>query len=312
MKKVERLNQMLRFINQKQIFTLKDLIDEFQISKRTALRDIASLEEMGVPLFAEYGRYGGYRLIKTMTLPPISFTNHEVFALYFAMQALRSFVSIPFQISFRSINKKFLDSVSSKQCEQIENLQKRVSFFHLEQAHECSYLEEILLAAVQNRALTINYVTPKQTTMRRIQPISIYAMKGYWYCQAYDLDKLAYRVFRCDRIRSLEIVVAQDSLDLENINIHNAHSLWKATEQAIQFKCSITARGIEIFKQQQYPSMKLWEECEDTYLIGTYEPAEINFIIAYLASFGKTIKIIEPSSLKENLKEYYLDLIRNL
>ncbi|MEK4709619.1 MULTISPECIES: helix-turn-helix transcriptional regulator [Bacillus] len=312
MKKVERLNQMLRFINQKQIFTLKDLMDEFQISKRTALRDIASLEEMGVPLFAEYGRYGGYRLIKTMTLPPISFTNHEVFALYFAMQALSSFVSIPFQISFRSINKKFLDSVSSKQREQIENLQKRVSFFHLEQAHECGYLEEILLAAVQNRALTINYVTPKQTTMRRIQPISIYAMKGYWYCQAYDVDKSAYRVFRCDRIRSLEMVGAQDSLDLENINIHNAHSLWKATEQAIQFKCSITARGIEIFKQQQYPSMKLWEEHEDTYLIGTYEPAEINFIISYLASFGKTIKIIEPSSLKENLKEYYLDLIQNL
>ena len=51
MKKVERLNQMLRFINQKQIFTLKDLMDEFQISKRTALRDIASLEEMGVPSF---------------------------------------------------------------------------------------------------------------------------------------------------------------------------------------------------------------------------------------------------------------------
>ncbi|EEL03529.1 hypothetical protein bcere0014_48730 [Bacillus cereus BDRD-ST196] len=34
--------------------------------------------------------------------------------------------------------------------------------------------------------------------------------------------------------------------------------------------------------------------------------------ISYLASFGKTIKIIEPSSLKENLKEYYLDLIQNL
>ncbi|PGO23916.1 transcriptional regulator [Bacillus cereus] len=312
MKKVERLNQMLRFINQKQTFTLKDLMDEFQISKRTALRDIASLEEMGVPLFAEYGRYGGYRLIKTMTLPPISFTNHEVFALYFAMQALSSFVSIPFQVSFRSINKKFLDSVSSKQREQIENLQKRVSFFHSEQAHECGYLEEILLAAVQNRALTINYVTPKQTTMRRIQPISIYAMKGYWYCQAYDLDKSAYRVFRCDRIRSSEIVDAQDSLNLENINIHNAHVLWKATEQAIQFKCSITARGIEIFKQQQYPSMRLWEAHEGTCLIGTYEPAEIDFIISYLASFGKTIKIIEPSSLKENLKEHYLDLIQNL
>lgn len=56
--KVERLNQMLRFINQKQIFTLKDLMDEFQISKRTALRDIASLEEMGVLLQSMVGMEG--------------------------------------------------------------------------------------------------------------------------------------------------------------------------------------------------------------------------------------------------------------
>ena len=61
MKKTERINQMLRFINQKQRFTLQDLVHEFQISKRTALRDIATLEEIGVPLYAEHGRYGGYR-----------------------------------------------------------------------------------------------------------------------------------------------------------------------------------------------------------------------------------------------------------
>jgi predicted DNA-binding transcriptional regulator YafY len=312
MKKVERLNQMLRFINQKQMFTLKDLMNEFQISKRTALRDIAALEEMGVPLFVDYGRYGGYRLLKSMTLPPISFMNQEVFALYFAMQALQSFASSPFQISFHSINQKFLESVSPKQREQIENFQKRVAFYHTEQTHECVYLEELLLAAVQNKVLNIHYTTPKQTTIRCIQPISIYAMKGYWYCQAYDLDKTAYRVFRCDRITSLEVVDHEHVVDLKDVNIHNAHSLWEATEQAIHFRCSITATGVEIFKQQQFPSMKVMKEDENMYLTGTYESTEMNFIIPYLASFGKSIKIIEPPSLKERLKEYYLDLINHL
>ncbi|WP_257131752.1 DeoR family transcriptional regulator [Bacillus sp. AFS017336] len=33
MKKSERINQILRFINQKQHFTLQDLMQEFQISK---------------------------------------------------------------------------------------------------------------------------------------------------------------------------------------------------------------------------------------------------------------------------------------
>lgn len=40
--------------------------------------------------------------------------------LYFAMQAFQCFASTSFQISFDSINKKFLESVSPKQREQIE------------------------------------------------------------------------------------------------------------------------------------------------------------------------------------------------
>ncbi|GAA0414533.1 YafY family protein [Virgibacillus salarius] len=309
MKKSERLNQMLRFVNQRQRFTLKDVINEFQISKRTALRDIASLEEMGVPLYAEYGRYGGYRLVKPITLPPISFSSQEVFALYFAMQALQSFTSTPFEISYRSVHEKFLEGLTTKQRKQIDSLQKRVAFFHAEQLHECAYLEELLLASTNNQILSIVYTTEKQTTIRRIQPISIYAMKGYWYCQSLDLNKKAYRVFRCDRIKSIEVVEDVDMIDVEGITIENAHVFWKPTDQAIPFKCEITKTGIEQFIQSQFPSMKIKEEHNDYYLVGTYEPTEVDFIICYLASFGKTIRIVEPVSLKEQLKAYYLDLI---
>ncbi len=312
MKKGERLNLMLRFINQKQMFTLKDLMKKFQISKRTALRDIESLEEIGVPLYAEYGRYGGYRLLNSMTLPPISFTSHEVFALYFAMQALKSFASSPFQVSFSSINEKFINQVTPKQREQIESLHKRVAFFHTEQTHKCDYLEELLLAAVENMGLEIHYTTPRRSTIRTIQPISIYAMRGYWYCQAYDLDKRAYRVFRCDRIQSLDVVGHEHNVDLKDITIHNAHRLWSPTKHAIRFKCSITATGVEKFIQQQLPSMELVEEDEEMYLSGTYEPEEMDFIIPYLASFGKSIRIVEPVSLKECLKKYYIDLMDHL
>lgn len=38
MKKAERLNQELIFLGNKEGFQLKDLMEEFQISKRTALR----------------------------------------------------------------------------------------------------------------------------------------------------------------------------------------------------------------------------------------------------------------------------------
>lgn len=308
MKKAERLNQMLRFINQKQKFSLKDLMAEFQISKRTALRDIASLEEMGTPLFADYGRYGGYQLVKPMSLPPISFTSQEIFALYFAMQALQSLASSPFRFSYQTIQEKFLETVSLEQREQIGQFQKRVAFYHNAKTHDAAYLEELLLAAVRNQVVSIQYTSTKQS-QRRIQPISIYLMKGYWYCQAYDLDKTAYRVFRCDRIEKLEILDQPPVIDLKNIHLENAHGLWEPSTQAVPFKCLITSEGVEVFQQQPFPSMRVVDE---KYLVGTFEPSEMSFIISYLASYGKKLKIIEPVFLKEKLKEYYLDLIENL
>jgi len=52
MNKSERLNDMIRFLNGREFFHLHDLMEKYQISKSTALRDIASLEQLGMPIFA--------------------------------------------------------------------------------------------------------------------------------------------------------------------------------------------------------------------------------------------------------------------
>jgi len=312
MKKSERLNQMLRYINQKQHFTLKDLMGKFHISKRTALRDITALEEIGAPIYAEYGRYGGYRLLNQFQLPPISFNRQEVYALYFAMQALQSFSDFPFKVTFRSINEKFLQAVSEKQRDEIESMQYKISFRHTDQVADSLYLEILLTAAIKNVVLIISYRKDAKTLTRKIQPISVYAMKGFWYCQAYDLDKQAYRVFRCDRVTSVEETEIPPSRFLNDVTMHSAHSLWKPSEKAIHFKCLVDQRGAELFHQEYYPSMELIKDEEDIYIVGTYEIRELEFITKYLSSFGKSIKIIKPTTLKESLRQYYIELLERI
>ena len=63
MKRAERLNQELIFLSLKKSFNLSDLMKEFNISKRTALRDIQDLEFLGLPFYVENGRNGGYKSI---------------------------------------------------------------------------------------------------------------------------------------------------------------------------------------------------------------------------------------------------------
>lgn len=188
------------------------------------------------------------------------------------------------------------------------------------------------MAAVQNIVIQITYQNIRSSSnphhssnpakpnprpsIRTIQPIALYAMKGYWYCQAYDLDKQAYRVFRCDRITSPQMTDIEPMTHINELNLQDTHSLWKPSVEAILFKCLINEDGIELFQQEQFPSMQLINESGAdsgrigyTYLVGSYEAHELEFIIRYLASFGKSIKIMEPATLKESLRQHYLDLL---
>ena len=63
------------YINEKKVFHLKELMETFAISKSTALRDIQELEALGVPLYVENGRYGGYQVLQNTLLPPIYFSE---------------------------------------------------------------------------------------------------------------------------------------------------------------------------------------------------------------------------------------------
>lgn len=58
MKKVERINIIMRYINNRAHFTISEIMREFNISRSTAIRDIREIEAMGMPLVAEVGRDG--------------------------------------------------------------------------------------------------------------------------------------------------------------------------------------------------------------------------------------------------------------
>lgn len=90
MNKVERINTMMRYINNRAHFTISEIMSEFNISRSTAIRDINEIETIGIPLVSEVGRSGGYFVMNNSFLPAIRFTNNEVKALFIAFMATRN------------------------------------------------------------------------------------------------------------------------------------------------------------------------------------------------------------------------------
>lgn len=70
MRKAERLNDMMLFLNDKNLFQLSDIIAKYGVSRSTAIRDIQSLEEIGMPIYSERGRNGHYQVLRNRLLSP--------------------------------------------------------------------------------------------------------------------------------------------------------------------------------------------------------------------------------------------------
>src|SRR5215216_5704574 len=58
-----------------------DLAARLEVDERTIRRYAARLSELGVPVQAERGRHGGYRLLPGYKLPPLMLTDDEAVAV---------------------------------------------------------------------------------------------------------------------------------------------------------------------------------------------------------------------------------------
>ncbi|WP_185897251.1 helix-turn-helix transcriptional regulator [Paenibacillus zeisoli] len=199
MNKTQRLVELLLTLNTRNKFTLKDLSERFGVSKRTVLRDINELSALGIPLYAELGVHGGYRILKERTLPPIHILEQEAVALFSASQSLKYYRALPMESDWRSALAKFYHILPEDIKERIDRLQQRVLFWVPAQSFESPYLSTLLEGALEQKVLHISYESEHSITEREIQLVGLYSMNGKWYCPAYDFLNNDYRLFRADR-----------------------------------------------------------------------------------------------------------------
>lgn len=65
--------------------TYQELVDRFEISKRTAIRDINALSAMGIPVYTQSGYQGGIFLPEKYTFQKSFFTPQEISSLVLAL-----------------------------------------------------------------------------------------------------------------------------------------------------------------------------------------------------------------------------------
>ena len=86
---LSRILAALELLQARRLVGGAELAEALQVDRRTVRRYISRLLEMGVPIEAERGRDGAYRLVAGYKLPPMMFSDDEALALAMGLVAAR-------------------------------------------------------------------------------------------------------------------------------------------------------------------------------------------------------------------------------
>jgi predicted DNA-binding transcriptional regulator YafY len=203
MRRADRLFQIVQYLRGRRLTTAAQLAGWLQVSERTVYRDIRDLGLSGIPVEGEAGV--GYRLRPGFDLPAIMFTMDEVEALVAGARMIETWGGPSLGRHARSAIAKIALALPAPRREEIERTKLFAPGF-LVPKDAAAGLETVRQAISQRRKLHIAYVDgANRSSSRTLDPLALYFWGMTWSVAAWCESRQDFRIFRLDRIRSLEM-----------------------------------------------------------------------------------------------------------
>ncbi len=215
MKTRARHDAILRHLRRYGSATIAVLAAEVGASRRTVLRDIASLRDEGFVIHSEPGRGGGLQLDPQAMQTAARLAVAEVFALLISVTVMRAAGYLPFaslaDAGLAKIEKtlppeKIRDLRRFLECLHVGKLSPRQDLSDMG-AIDPDLLPAFEIAFLDRLHLRFDYSDAKgQQTLREVEPQAMLILPPLWYLVAWDPARDAFRHFRMDRIAQPHVI----------------------------------------------------------------------------------------------------------
>ncbi|GGS75120.1 transcriptional regulator [Streptomyces griseoviridis] len=233
-----RLIKMVLLLQSRPSMTAAELARELEVSERTVTRDAAALSEAGVPVYADRGRAGGYRLIGGYRTRLTGLHRGEAEALFLSgvPGALR-------EMGLEDAASAARLKVSAALLPSLRDASRTAAQrFHLDapnwftEPRTPGLLPAVADAVWDDRRITARYRRGEDEVERELEPYGLVLKAGVWYlCArvAAPAGEGAFRVYRIDRFTAVEAGAERFTRDEE----FDLPGFW--AERAEQFARSI-------------------------------------------------------------------------
>lgn len=289
--KIDRLIGILSILLQQDKVTAPFLAETFEVSRRTILRDLENLCKAGIPLVTTQGKNGGIAIMPGYSIERTLLTSTEMQAL---LAGLRSLDSVSKTNRYQQLMTKLCGGNTALLAANHFAIDLS-SWYKSSLAPKIQLIEHAIEA---HTLISFSYYAPKGQSTRTIEPYLIVFHWASWYVWGYCTEKQDFRLFKLNRILQLE-ASAEDFVPRD----HPPFTM--QTERIFPPNVPVCARfapALEWRLIEEYGPDSFTKEADGTLLFRFFFPDESS-ALSWLLSFGETVELLEPLSLRERLRD---------
>ncbi|MEH0938072.1 helix-turn-helix transcriptional regulator [Micromonospora psammae] len=206
--RASRLVSLLLLLQNRGRLTARELADALEVSVRTVYRDVESLGAAGVPVYADRGPAGGYRLLDGYRTRLTGMTAGEAEALVLAgMPGPAAELGLGSVLAAAEL--KLRAALPAELADRGDRVRQR---FHLDapgwfrDPEPVPHLTALAGAVWEDRMVRVRYLRwqrPREVT-RVLAPLGVVLKAGRWYLAALSGDQL--RTYRVGAVRQVTVL----------------------------------------------------------------------------------------------------------
>ena len=307
MAKNDNMLAILWMLNSGIKITAKQISEKLEINIRTVYRYIDALSASGVPIISDAGHNGGYSLQNNMIRAPLIFDMDEKKALLHAAVFAKE-AGYPFNEALSSATSKLMQYSNQKQESILNHHLTGFDVINSKGAPTVLLVLAELEQAVANEcSVEIEYRTGQEerSKIRVIDPYGMVYWNNKWYIVAYCHLRNDIRSFRAERIlivkRTQKTFKRPEAFSARTFFMQNLLPNLVGKEGLTTLIIGGRTEALDDLCLHWFLGHHLKERSADQAIFLLEDEAIHTYVPYFLLSYGKSIQIIEPRSLKEKL-----------
>jgi len=284
-----------------------ELANKLGVSLRTVHRYFEMLDEMGIPIYAERGPYGGFSLVRGYKMPPLVFSLEEAVAIVLGTGVVKELWGELYREAAQGALAKLENLLPDEQRREVAWARQSLVTTGMNRADievQTPKLEKLRRAIRERRSVSMNYQSNQlpHPTQRGLDPYALVHRWGWWYVIGFCHVRGEVRTFRVDRISEVALL---DTAFTQSPAFNLQSYLKDELETQIQIIARL--RFDSAFANLVAENHSYWQSVEtkpDGSVEVTFPSPTLEWAASTTLAYGPAVEVLEPPELRRLVAEW--------